>query len=206
MIAAIILAAGRSRRMGAFKPLLPFGNQTVIEACIDYLHRGGVPTESIVLVLGHRSQDVINQLGDSPVQFALNLDPDSQMTASIHAGLQKVLTANAVLITLADHPAVPPTVVSQLIDAWRKGAKLVVPTWHDRGGHPVLVDLSFRQELQNLDRNLGLKALFNAHRSEVKRLPVDSPFIARDMDTWDDYVALHTEIFGTAPPPSPPRD
>ena len=203
MIAAIILAAGRSRRMGAFKPLLPFGNQTVIESCIDYLRRGGV--ETIVVVLGHRSQDVINRLGDLSVQFALNPDPDSQMTASIHAGLQKVAAAKATFIALADHPAVPPTIVSQLINEWRNGAKLVIPTWQDRGGHPVLVDLQYRQELQTLDPNLGLKALFNAHPNDVKRLPVESPFIARDMDTWDDYVALYTEIFGEAPPPSPPR-
>ena len=191
--------------MGAFKPLLPFGNQTVVEACINYLRRGGVPTEFVVVVLGHRSQDVINRLGDLSVQFALNPDPDSEMTASITAGLQKVPSAKATLIALADHPAIPPTVVSMLISEWRNGARLVIPTWQNRGGHPVLVDLSFRDELQNLDPNLGLKALFRAHPNEVKRLPVDSPFIARDMDTWDDYVALYTEVFGAAPP-SRPRD
>ena len=191
--------------MGAFKPLLPFGNQTVVEACINYLRRGGVPTESVVVVLGHRSQDVINRLGDLSVQFALNPDPDSEMTASITAGLQRVPSAKATLIALADHPAIPPTVVSMLISEWRNGARFVIPTWQNRGGHPVLVDLSFRDELQNLDPNLGLKALFRAHPNEVKRLPVDSPFIARDMDTWDDYVALYTEVFGAAPP-SRPRD
>src|SRR5688500_383691 len=133
--------------MGAFKPLLPFGNQTVTESCIDYLNRGGVSTERIVVVLGHRAQDVVNRLGDLSVQFAFNPDPNSQMTASITAGLQKVPTAKAILIALADHPAVPATVVSTLISEWRNGARLVIPTWQDRGGHPVLVDLSFRQEL-----------------------------------------------------------
>jgi CTP:molybdopterin cytidylyltransferase MocA len=191
--------------MGAFKPLLPFGNQTVIESCIDYLHRGGVSTDSIVVVLGHRSQDVVNRLGDLSVQLALNPDPNSQMIASITAGLQKVPTAKAILIALSDHPAVPPTVVSALISEWQNGARLVVPTWQGHGGHPVLVDLSFRQELRNLDADFGLKSLFRAHPNEVRRLPVNSPFIARDMDTWDDYVALYTEVFGVAPP-SPPRD
>ena len=204
MIAAILLAAGRSQRMGAFKPLLPFGNQTVIESCIEYLRLGGVQT--IVVVLGHRSQEVLNGIGHLPVKFALNPDAESEMSASIHAGLQKVAGEKALLIALVDHPAVPPTVISSLIDAWQNGAQLVVPTWQNRGGHPVLVDLQYREELQNLDPNLGLKALFHAHPDEVKRLPVNSPFIARDMDTWDDYVALHTEVFGVAPPPSPPRD
>lgn len=205
MISAVVLAAGQSKRMGVFKPLLPFGNQTVIESCINYLRQGGV--ETIVVVLGHRSQDVLDRLGDLPVTVALNPDPDSQMTASIHAGIAKIPSpTGATLITPADLPAVPPTVVSQLINEWQKGSKLVIPTWQNRGGHPVLVDLQYRPELQSLDPNLGLKALFNAHPNEVKRLPVDSPFIARDLDTWDDYVALYTEIFGAAPPLEPPAD
>lgn len=200
-VAAILLAAGRSKRMGAFKPLLPFGTQTVIESCIDSLCRGGVPLESIVVVLGHRAGDVRARLADLPLRFALNPDAESEMTVSLHAGMAKIpIPTGATLITPADVPAVPPTVISQLIATWRNGAKLIVPTWQGRGGHPVLVDLHFRHELQTLDPNLGLKSLFTAHREAVKRLPVDSPFIARDLDTWDDYVALYTEAFGQAPP------
>jgi len=198
-VAAVILAAGRSKRMGAFKPLLPFGKQTVIESCIDYLRRGGV--EEIVVVLGHRAEELQHRLRHLPVTFALNPDPDTEMNASIAAGIAEIpLPTGAVILALADHPAVPANVVSQLIDAWRNGAPLVIPTWQNRGGHPVLVDLLFRQALQNLDPTAGLKSLFSAHQDDVKRVPVDSPFIARDMDTWDDYSALHKEVFGEPPP------
>ena len=100
----------------------------------------------------------------------------------------------------ADHPAVPATVVSTLIDAWTKGARLVIPTWQNRGGHPVLVDLSFKSELLNLSSSGGLRALFEAHLNEVQRIAVDSPFIARDMDTWDDYLTLHEEVTGEPAP------
>ena len=72
-VAAILLAAGRSERMGAFKPLLPFGDKTVIENCIDYLRSGEV--EMIVVVLGHRADDVRRQLANTSVRFAVNLDP-----------------------------------------------------------------------------------------------------------------------------------
>jgi len=202
MITAIVLAAGRSQRMGAFKPLLPFGKQTVIEACIDYLRRGGV--EEIIVVVGHRSADLQDQVGHLPIQFAFNPDAESEMSASIAAGVAKISsTTGATLITPADLPAVPPTVVSALITEWQNGAKLIIPTWQNRGGHPVLVDLRFRHELQTLDPDLGLKSLFTSHRDEVTRLPVNSPFIARDIDKWDDYLALHTEIFGHAPPEPP---
>ena len=188
--------------MGAFKPLLPFGNQTVIERCIDYLRKGGV--ETIIVVLGHRAQDLQNRLAHLPLTFALNPDPDSPMSASITAALPRLPDGtDAILIALADHPAVPPTVVSTLISEWQSGARLVIPTWQNRGGHPVLIDLRYRAELQNLDPAGGLRTLFQAHPDEVKRVPVDSPFVARDMDTWDDYRALYKEVFGEPPPERP---
>jgi CTP:molybdopterin cytidylyltransferase MocA len=200
--AAILLAAGRSRRMGAFKPLLPFGNKTVIECCIDYLREGGV--DEIVVVLGHRADDIRQRV--SGVRFAINPDPDSEMGASIAAGVRELSeTAQATLIALVDHPAVPATVVSTLLESWERGARIAIPTWQNRGGHPVLVDLSFKAELSNLPASGGLRALFDAHRNEVKRVPVDSPFIARDMDTWDDYTSLHLEVTGRRAP-EPPRD
>jgi molybdenum cofactor cytidylyltransferase len=198
-VAAILLAAGQSSRMGAFKPLLPFGNKTVIECCIDYLRGGGV--ETIVVVLGHRAEDVRKKL--TGVTLAFNHDPTSEMGASIAAGVQQLPSAaQATLIALSDHPAVPANVVSNLVRKWKEGARLVIPTWQNRGGHPVLVDLNFKTELLNLSSG-SLRTLFNTHSEDVRRLAVDSPFIARDMDTWDDYRALHQEATGKpAPEPS----
>jgi molybdenum cofactor cytidylyltransferase len=187
--------------MGAFKPLLPFGKQTVIESTIDYLLKGGV--ETIVVVLGHRAHELQKHLERLPLRFVLNPDPESEMTASITAGIGEIPGSKAVMIALADHPAVPPTVVSTLISEWKHGSQLLIPTWQNRGGHPVLIDLQYRAELQNLDPARGLKSLFDAHKTEVKRIPVDSPYIARDMDTWDDYLALHQEVFGQPPLAAP---
>lgn len=188
--------------MGAFKPLLPFGKQTVIESCIDYLRKGGV--ETIVVVLGHRAEELRARINHLGVICVVNSDPESEMNTSIALGVSKLPTvAGATFIALADHPAVPPAVVSTLISEWQKGASLIVPTWQDRGGHPVLIDLRYRTELQNLDPTRGLRELFDVHRNEVKRVPVESPFVARDMDTWDDYRALYREIFGEPPPERP---
>lgn len=188
--------------MGAFKPLLPFGNKTVIECCIDSLREAGV--ETIVVVAGHRADDLRGKL--SEVKFALNPDPDSEMGVSIETGVRALPDdAEATLIALADHPAVPAAVVSTIVEEWTQGARIVIPTWQGRGGHPVLVDLSFRPELLNLSTSGGLRALFESHREAVRRLPVNSPFIARDMDTWDDYRALHQEATGK-PAPEPPQN
>jgi len=199
---AILLAAGQSSRMGAFKPLLPFGNKTVIECCIDYLREGGV--DEIVVVVGHRADEIRQKLSGLSVHFALNPDPTSEMGASIAAGIQQLPgSTKTTLIALTDHPAVPATIVKTLITAWANGARLVIPTWQNRGGHPVLIDLSFKPELLSLSSSGGLRALFQNHRGEVQRVEVDSPFIARDMDTWDDYRALHQEVTGEPAPETP---
>jgi molybdenum cofactor cytidylyltransferase len=205
-VAAIILAAGRSERMGAFKPLLPFGAKTVIEACIDSLRASGIETVIVVLGQGSRAEELRQHLKDFRVIFATNPDPASEMSASIAYGLRKIPeSAKTVIITPADHPAVPAEVVQKLINEWKKRARLVIPTNKGRGGHPVLVDLGFRDELLSLDTSRGLKAFFETHQEQVSRVPVDSPYIARDMDTWDDYRALHQEVFGVLPPELPPR-
>ena len=199
-IAAIVLAAGRSQRMSAFKPLLPFGAKTVIEACIEYLRSGGIETVIVVLGQGSGAEELKQQLKDSRVIFAVNPDPASEMSVSIACGLRAIPeSAKAVVITPADHPAVPAEVVQLLINEWKNGPRLVIPTNKGRGGHPVLIDLGFLDELLSLDPSRGLKGFFDAHRNQVSRVAVDSNYIARDMDTWDDYRALHQEVFGVSP-------
>src|ERR1700730_9929016 len=86
-ISAILLAAGRSRRMGAFKPLLPFGDKTVVEQCVTNLRDAGV--HETIVVVGHRADDVREQLKNFEVSFALNADPDSEMNVSIARGVER---------------------------------------------------------------------------------------------------------------------
>ena len=197
-VAAIILAAGRSRRIGKFKPLLPFGNKTVIESCVSNLRTASVA--EIVVVLGHRAEDVREKLKSASVAFVTNPNPDSEMSASIVLGVDALTDiARAVLITPADHPAIHPETIGLLIEKWRGGAKLIQPDFEGKGGHPVLIDLSYRDELKRLDPHAGLRGFFDKHRADVLRLGVDSPFVARDIDTWEDYCALHEDVFGRKP-------
>jgi CTP:molybdopterin cytidylyltransferase MocA len=199
-VAAIVLAAGRSRRMGAFKPLLPFGGKTVIGSCIDNLRGAGVA--EIVVVVGHRAGELREHLSQLPVRFAVNDEAESEMGASIARGVEQVSKGmTAALVALADHPAVAPDAIRFLIERQEEtGARFVVPLWRGRGGHPVLIDLAYREELSRLDAGRGLRGLFEAHAGEVLRVEVGCPYVARDMDTWEDYRALHAEVFGVPPP------
>jgi molybdenum cofactor cytidylyltransferase len=190
--------------MGAFKPLLPFPHdRTVVEACIDHLTRGGV--ETIVVVLGHRADEVRGRLNGLPVLFALNDEAESEMGASIARGTEQLpQDVETILVALCDQPAIPPEVIRFLIDERKRtGARLVVPEFMGRGGHPVLVDKSLRGELLTLSPARGLRALFDKYRDEVLRPGVASAYVARDMDTWDDYRALYLELFGAPPPTTP---
>ena len=198
-VSALLLAAGQSRRMGAFKPLLPFGDQTVVEFCITNLRTAGI--NQIVVVVGHRADEIKKRLQSANVSFALNSDPDSEMSVSIARGVELISEdAKALLIGLVDHPAVPTDTIKQIIDEWQTGA-LVQPEYNGRGGHPVLIDLKYREDLLHLDPQKGLRAIFDAHRNQVRRLSVNSPYVARDIDTWEDYQRLHWNVFGRPPEP-----
>ena len=184
--------------MGAFKPLLPFGDSTVIESCLKNLRGAGVG--EIAVVLGHRADELRGHLKDLDLTFAVNLDPESEMSVSIARGLEQISpAAKALLIALVDHPAVDSGTIRAISDEWVRGSRLVQPAHNGHGGHPVLIDLSFRTELLNLDPEKGLRNFFEAQRLEVRRLAVKSPFVARDMDTWEDYVRLHQDVFGRPP-------
>lgn len=204
LVSAILLAAGQSRRAGAFKPLLPFGPVTVAEACVQYLLAGGA--EKVVVVTGHRREELQGALAHLSVRFAVNPETGSEMGASIRCGLAEVPgEAGAIMIALVDQPAIPPDVPQALIREWRTGgARLFVPEHGGRGGHPVLLDASLRRELMELDPQKGLRAIFDNHSHETRRVPVESPYIARDIDTWDDYRALYEEVFGAEAPAGNP--
>jgi len=198
-VSAVLLAAGRSRRMGRFKPLLPFGDQTVIQTCINHIRAAGII--EIVLVLGHRAKDIQDHLKECDLTFACNHEPESPMSASISVGVSALSpNARSTLIALVDHPAVPPSVLTQLIAEWQSDrGRLIQPEYQGHGGHPVLIDLEYRAELLNLNPQRGLRSLIEAHWAQVRRVPTDSPYVARDMDTWEDYLRLHQNVFGRPP-------
>lgn len=186
--------------MGAFKPLLPFGAESVVGSCVGNLLRAGV--SEIVVVVGHRADEVRQALSHLSVRFAVNEEAGSAMGASVARGVAELSdAARAVLVMPADHPAVAPAVVETLIGTWAsEGTRIVVPVWGGRGGHPALVSLEFRAELLSLDARGGLRGFFAGRAGQVRRVNVECPFVVRDVDTWDDYAALHGEVFGSPPP------
>ncbi len=115
MISGLLLAAGESSRMkGAFKPLLKWGNKTVIEASIDNLRRSRL--DEIIVVLGHRESEIRERLAGKGIQYAINPDYTVGMLSSIKTGWAEISPqAEAVMIALVDQPMVSPSVIDAII-------------------------------------------------------------------------------------------
>jgi len=184
---AIILAAGSSRRMGSQKLLLPFGEGTMIEQVVDQVLQSKV--DQVVVVLGADHQKVKQALGDRPVEFCHNRDHDKGMFSSVICGLKSLPeNAGTALIYLGDQPGIPPSVTNTVIEAYNAELfGIVIPVYQDRRGHPLLVDLKYRREIEKLDLEQGLRALRHHFPQDVLEVEVDEPGILVDIDTPEDY-------------------
>ncbi len=186
MISAILLAAGESKRMGAFKQLLPFEGKTFVQCAVDNLMASGA--DEIICVTGHRASDVRAALQDRAVIFAHNADYTSGMSASIKHGIEAVSKdAEAVLIALADQPQIGAAVIRRLIETWKKDRPLIlVPVFDERNGHPVIFDISLKGEILSVDPCEGLRQVVQAHKDEVLRVEA-SVEVLIDFDLPQDY-------------------
>lgn len=187
MIQAIILAAGKSERMGKVKPLLPWGKRTLIEAIIDRVARSRA--KEVLIVLGAARDDIEPVIAKYHVGRVFNPDFARGMLSSIQRGLEAVpRDAQAVLFFLGDQPAPSAAIINRLIDAYEKTGKgIVLPVCGGRRGHPVLIDLKYRNEIRALDPGIGLRQLMRNHPEDILEVRTRSPRVLHDIDTPEDY-------------------
>lgn len=190
MITAILLAAGESRRMGQLKQLLPFGSKTVIETCLDALLAS--KADHVMVVLGHRADEIGRCLESLPVTCVVNPDYREGMSSSVKAGVQRLPPqTQAAMIALVDQPLVPSSVMDEIVDAYRSTSKkIVVPEFGGRSGHPVVIDMSYRDEILAVSPQAGLRELIYRHWDDVLKLPVQTDAVIDNMNTWEDYQRL----------------
>jgi CTP:molybdopterin cytidylyltransferase MocA len=192
MIAAIVLAAGASSRMGQPKAALPLGGrgETVLGRGVSSLLAAGVPR--VTVVAGAHVEAVRRSLaGHSPAVGIVEHPAwrDGQLS-SLLCGLDAVDAPDleAVLVTLVDVPLVSPDTTRRLIRAWREsGAPIVRPARGDEHGHPVLFDRRVFAELRAADPRRGAKPVIHAHALELSNVPVTDEGAFLDLDTPADY-------------------
>ena len=189
-VAAVVLAAGASTRMGEAKALLrvPDGRR-YLEAIAETARAGGC--DEIVVVLGPPHGDAIRAGVTAPeagatMKLAWNPAPERGMLSSVQAGIAALPASVAtVLVWPVDIPFVDVTTVRTLV---MHDGTIVVPVHNDRGGHPLRLGRRWFGEVMTLDPARGLKALLEAHAAEVTRLPVADRAVLVDVDTPEDYA------------------
>ena len=197
LIAALVLAAGASSRMGRPKAALPLGPGlgTVLSRGVATLLAAGVPR--VVVVAGAHPDAVREALEGTDARVSVVDNPAWAVgqLSSLIRGLDAVDDGrlDAVLMTLVDVPLVAPATVRHLIDTWRETrAPIVRPARGDTHGHPVLFDRSIFAELRAADPTRGAKPVVHAHAHEIVNVAVDDEGAFLDLDTPEDYARALT--------------
>jgi len=187
MIWAIILAAGESKRMGKPKLLLPFGEKTLIETVIDNVIKS--KAEKILAVLGSDWEKIEKKIKNFPLKIVVNPYFPRGMLSSVQWGFQALpKNTQAVLVVLGDQPAVSSAIINKIIDAFKRIKKgIVLPVYKNNRGHPVLIDMKYRDEVENLSPDVGFRDLVYNHPEDILEVEVGTPGILQDIDDMEDY-------------------
>ena len=192
-VTALILAAGRSMRMGQPKMLLPWGETTVLGQVISTVQRAGL--KEIIVISGGAREDVEAIASAHGTRTVFNPEfASGEMLSSIQTGLQELAPSalngrEGALIVLGDQPQVQERSVRAVVSRFEEtGASLVVPSVQMRRGHPWLVASLLWDEILALRSNESPREFINRHAAEIEYVNMDTPSILADLDTPEDYL------------------
>lgn len=189
-VAALVLAAGLSSRMGQPKLLLDWGGKSVLQTVLHSLHAAGI--EEIYTVIGANRELIEQNILDLsfPVKTVFNPDySNGEMSDSIKVGIRSLPEdLDGVLIVLGDQPQIEVDVIRIILDAYRRtDAKIVVPSYRYRRGHPWLIERSCWKDLENLNPTYTMREFLRGHQHEIHYMEVNTPSVLQDLDTPQDY-------------------
>ena len=194
-IAAIVLAAGKSTRMGERnKLLMPLHGEPMIARTVNAITRS--PAKPIIVVTGNDADAMKTALGKTGAAFAHNPRFADGMSTSLRTGLSALgADIDGVLICLGDMPAVTPGAIAKLIAAFNptEGRAIVVPTFQGKRGNPVLFARAYVDEMMQATGDTGARALLSAHEDAVYEVETDAGVLA-DADTPAAFAALEADL------------
>jgi molybdenum cofactor cytidylyltransferase len=190
-VAAILLAAGQSRRMGSCKQLLPLGEGRVIDRCLEALLTGGIG--EVAVVVAENGDAVAAAAREYPVRVVVNREPDGDMSSSVRCGRDALSAAGSgVIVSLCDYPLVSAATIAALIAAHGESpGSIIMPCHGGRRGHPLLFS---RPILDELTDDLILRDLVRRDPGRLRCFDVDDPGVLLDMDTPEDYLSICSMI------------
>ncbi len=195
-IAAIVLAAGRSTRMGgANKLTAEIGGKPLVRAVTEQAL--GSRARPVIVVTGHQHDAVERALGGLPVKFVHNLDYERGLSTSLKAGIAAVPPdIDGAVICLGDMPHVSAALIDSLIEAFdpERGALIAVPTVGGKRGNPVVWSRRFFPDLSELEGDVGARHLIGTYADGVVEVPVTGVGAVLDIDTPDALAAARAEF------------
>jgi len=191
---AIILAAGESRRMGSPKMLLPFRGKTMIENVIANVSES--KADNLMVVLGAEKESIIRLIGEMSLEYCFNESYREGMLSSVQCGFRNLPSdLSAVLVFQGDQPLITPIVIDAVIEAYLSSGKgIIIPVYKSRRGHPILIDIKYRDEIGKLSSVIGLRSLAEKFPGDVLEVDTDEPGILRDFDTYEEYLEEINQI------------
>jgi molybdenum cofactor cytidylyltransferase len=189
-ITGIILAAGRSARLGRPKQLLPLAGRPLLAHTLAHAAASGL--DEVILVLGHDAADIAGAVGDHGQRTIVNPDYAAGQSTSLRAGLAALgPKSDAVLVLLGDQPTVTPEVIDAILIAYRANSTpIVAPLYGGQRGHPLLFDRSLFPELAQVSGDEGARSIVRAHPNEMLLVPISGLEAPQDVDTEADYQRL----------------
>lgn len=189
MIAAVVLSAGESSRMGRPKAFLRIDGQTFIEKIVAALRQAGL--ENIIVILGHNAEAMRQKIAHLPVTVLVNSDYQKGQLSSLQVAVRHLLAdedCQGMLVHLVDHPYIHAGLVNLLLQRFETSGKaIVVPRFGAKRGHPVIFARSLFDELLNAPLDEGAKAVVNAHREQTLEVDTADEGITVDIDTPELY-------------------
>jgi molybdenum cofactor cytidylyltransferase len=187
-ITAIILAAGESRRMGEPKMLLPYKGKTIIEKVIENVLSSNI--EKVLVVTGAQHEAIISVISGLKVINCYNEQYREGMLSSVKCGFRSLPEdAGCALVFQGDQPFIDSPTINRVIEGYMKSGKgIAIPVYKGKRGHPVLINCKYREEIESLNADEGLRALARKFPEDVHYVETDAPEILRDIDTREEYL------------------
>ncbi|MGN6309061.1 MAG: NTP transferase domain-containing protein [Xanthobacteraceae bacterium] len=204
-IAAVVLAAGRSTRMGGpNKMLAELGGKPLVRMVTEQALAS--KASPVIVVTGHQADEVEKALKGLDVTFVRNPDFASGLASSVKTGISAVpVEAAGAMVCLGDMPLIDARLIDKLIGAFspERGSLIVVPTCDGRRGNPVLWSRRFFGELTGLSGDIGGRHLVDHHSEAVVEVPVDGDGAFLDIDTPQVLEVVQRAAQADAPPTQP---
>ncbi|HEX5165423.1 MAG TPA: NTP transferase domain-containing protein [Thermomicrobiales bacterium] len=202
-VAAIVLAAGSSSRLGRPKQLLPVGQTPLLQCTLNMVRQ--TTLEPRILVLGGYADDILRAVDPRGFDVVHNPDYASGQASSLRAGLTALPAGiDAAAVILGDQPLVPPWLLDELASAFEPQQQVAVrPEFSDGPGNPVILGRELFPALLALEGDVGARDILRANRDRVLALPVPNRMTPRDVDTMADFEALLLDWSSTGAPDVP---